>query len=101
MENKRKYYLLDDGQVTTTDDLMAWAQWFETADRRVAVTQVGEYEVSTVFLGIDHNFSGDGEPVLYETMVFLDGHGTDSERYTTREEAIVGHNRMVKRVQGG
>ncbi len=57
------------------NDLYEWAQWMETADRVVFQTVVGEYEVSTVFLGLDHNYarflgSEDGEPLLFETMIF-------------------------------
>jgi hypothetical protein len=49
-------------------------------------------------LGLDHNFSENGPPILYETMVFggaLDG---EQDRYCTREEAVSGHALMVKRV---
>jgi len=33
-----------------------WATWFETGDRRVARKEIGDIAISTVFLGIDHNF---------------------------------------------
>lgn len=53
------------------------------------------YDVSTVWLGIDHNW-GRGVPLIFETMVF----GTGSEdmiadRYSTEELARGGHNAMV------
>lgn len=47
--------ILKDGIPTPERDPIAWARWFETADRRVALTRVGEYTVSTVFLGLDHS----------------------------------------------
>jgi len=53
--------------------------------------------VSTVFLSVVHGHR-DGKPVLYETMVFGDGSwGEVGEvlRYTSREEAIAGHQRTV------
>ena len=68
---------------------------------RVKLTTIREQPeiyVSTVFLGIDHNF-GDGPPILYETMVF----GLEDEyqcRYETRVEAESGHDRTVKMVLG-
>ena len=93
------YYILSaDGQPLPVP-VMRWAVWFETADRKVALTKIGEAEISTVFLGLDHNFSGEGAPVLYETLVFggkLDG---EMMRYTTHEEALAGHVRMVTRVE--
>ena len=53
--------------------------------------------VSTVFLGIDHNF-GEGKPLLFETMVFGGKLDEETERYSTWEEAVEGHNHMVEKV---
>jgi hypothetical protein len=64
-------WILRDRIAFPCEDVFEWARWLETADRRVARTDVdAEVSVSTVFLGIDHNFFGDGEPLLFETMVF-------------------------------
>lgn len=66
---------------------------------RVAGTNLGPAGVSTVFLQWDHGMEDDGPPVLFETMVFggkLDG---QMERYCTEAEALLGHERMVKRVR--
>lgn len=51
------------------DDMIEWATWYEHADRHVFSTRVGDYWVSTVFLGLDHNW-GRGRPILFETMIF-------------------------------
>lgn len=64
-------YMLDEsGTPQPCANVLAWAAWFETADRIVAQTEVGRYEVSTVFLGVDHGFGHTSRPVLWETMVF-------------------------------
>jgi hypothetical protein len=71
----------------------------DTAYRRVAETTVGPYCVSTVWLGFDHGF-GDGEPLIFETMVFHKDKGwedQDVDRYPTEAEALEGHRRMVER----
>lgn len=49
--------------------------------------------VSTVWLGLDHGF-GNAKPLIFETMVF-DRHGHDvyQARYSTEEEARIGHER--------
>jgi hypothetical protein len=69
----------------------------ETADRRVFYTEVGEYYVSTMFLGLDHSFGrfiggGDGVPILFETMIFLSeaSHmtGEPLADWTTRAAAL-------------
>jgi len=82
------------------DDLFEWGRWFETADRIVAKTDVGPLRVSTVFLGLDHNFIGRGDPPLFETMVFggeADDEASESycDRYSTWGEAERGHAKAV------
>ena len=92
-----RYVLDSDGNPKLEPDLMTWAAWVETGDQIVAKTKVGEAEVSTVFLGLDHSFGG-SVPVLYETMVFggpLDG---EQERYATKEQAQAGHAEWVAKV---
>lgn len=56
--------------------------------------------ISTVWLGINHNHLPYGKPLIFETMVFpKEGTFTelDSNRYSTEEEAIKGHKRMVNK----
>lgn len=65
--------------------------------RRVALDEIGDYVVSTVFLGLDHCFSLTGSPILFETMIFPKGGFRDlhCERYETWNEAVAGHQRIV------
>jgi len=65
-----KYILNPDGTTRpATTDTEFW-NWFEKADRRVRYSEVGDVSVSTVFLGFDHGFDENGDPVLFETMIF-------------------------------
>lgn len=95
------YWILDDGgePVSVGDDVRAWSNWFSSGDKRqVGEDTVGDIRVSTVFLGLDHNFSGSGRPVLWETMVFggeLDG---EQWRYDSLQAAMQGHGEMLRRV---
>ena len=87
-------FILDlHGEPVPEPDILVWAEWYETANRRVAEDVIGQYRVSTVFLGINHNFQSDGLPVLWETMVFCDDKRFNDyqRRYTSREDAITGH----------
>jgi len=102
--SEKKYIL--DGRHAKAVDLLTWARWFETADRHVANEIVNGYRISTVFLGIDHRFSGEGPPLLFETMVFPNGgeHLDDMqeqfcERAATWEEAEACHRRGVEFVR--
>ncbi len=80
-------------------DLMTWANLMEDhAYRRVAETTLSNGTwISTVWLGLDHNF-GHGAPLIFETMVFPardDKREEDSDRYSTEAEALDGHAAMV------
>lgn len=76
-----------------------WIDTYRTpADKRVALTTVGEVNVSTVWLGIDYRF-GDGPPLIFETMVFGGPLDQECDRYSTEEQARAGHEAMVARVR--
>lgn len=72
--------------------------------KRVALTQVGPYMVSTVWLGLDHSF-GAGDPLIFETMVFpAEGWADPTERnpafefqdrYASEQRAREGHAETV------
>lgn len=65
-----RFYILDaDGNPVRVPDALTWGRWFEKAERHVAWTEIGEWTVSTVFLGLDHNYADEGPPVLFETMI--------------------------------
>jgi len=67
----------------------------------VAKTKVADWEVSTVFLGLDHSFGGP-PPVLWETMVFGIPGGRDVQvRYTSAADARDGHAGIVARLTAG
>lgn len=89
------YYLTTaHGEIFSTNDREEFSKWMMYANRQVKYTKVLGIDVSTVALGLDHQF-GDGEPLIFETMIFggcLDGY---CDRYSTIEEAKVGHRKAV------
>ena len=95
------WYTLDDDRNPVACD----AKTFEKAVRDVDKRRVGldrlapETVVSTVFLGIDHNFSGKGPPLLFETQVVLNGELDTQVRYATWDEAEKGHAEAVAAVK--
>lgn len=105
-------YILVDKKPVLEPDFLKWGKWFEEASEngeRIVKQETlpnGKF-VSTVFLGLDHNF-GEGEPLLFETMVFAPEEKTskgglkyhedlDMERYSTWEESEIGHLKMIHR----
>lgn len=93
--------ILVDRKVVIENDLLKWAKWFEESidQRIVAKTYIGDVRISTVFMGLDHAF-GEGKPMWFETMIFGDKTFEDyQERYSTWEEAEVGHAIAVEGVR--
>jgi hypothetical protein len=85
-------YILIGQAAVPCEDLFEWGEWLETADRVVFQTDVGEYFVSTVFLGLDmgfHFLRADAPKALFETMIFLQAGrkllaGEDFDAYRAR-----------------
>jgi hypothetical protein len=96
--NETGKYILEGHEAVEEPDLLKWGEWMQTADRHVRYTEQGDVNVSTVFLGLDHSFGDNGPPILFETMVFVDGDGGRQERYSTWAEAEEGHENMVAKV---
>ena len=94
------HYILDGKEPVEVSDIMTWATQFEMTDRIVEQTTIGQVRVSTVFLGLDHQF-GDGPPLLFETMVFGGEHDQEQWRYSTWDEAVAGHAAAVESVGYG
>lgn len=94
------YYILRGKEIIPVADVIEWAKWFEEANCRVDYTQITpDIEVSTVFLGIDHNCGRVGKPLLFKTMVFGGSLDEEQERYSTWDEAEQGHEQMVEKVR--
>ncbi len=96
-------YILINKKPVKEKDLLTWARRFEKANRQVAYdvfpSNNENIRVSTVFLGIDHNFSGTGKPILFETMIFGGKHDGYQERYSTWKEAVKGHTKALEKLK--
>jgi len=79
-------------------DIMEWTELTEDEEyRKIKQENVGKYFISTVWIGLNHNF-GDGEPLIFETMVFGGKESDlDMDRYSTLKEAEKGHKKIVKK----
>ena len=105
------HFILNDSRQTERACLLRWALFYEDIDnRRVAETTTKLFWISTVFLGLDHNW-GKGPPILFESMVFTrDEHmhptlkrmvkdDLEQWRYSSWDDAVAGHEAMVRRYQ--
>jgi hypothetical protein len=124
---KGRYYDRRGNQISFRESSMLWA--LDEKYRIIKQEYVGDYWVSTVWLGLDHSF-GHGPPLIFETMVFnhtlpkpprpptnmeigspemeqwledypeqTSASDLDMERYSTESDALEGHARMVEKVR--
>lgn len=92
--NARWYKLV--GKVAVLcEDMMEWACWRQSSSPIVMQDQVGPLFVSTVFLGLDHRHYGEGDPLLFETMIFDDGEDGYQVRTSTWGQAERAHAEAV------
>lgn len=104
-------------------ELEVWAAMNEKRDyKHVAATVLPAMNdrpalrVSTVWLGLNHNYMLDGPPLIFETMVFVRPPLTDFPvewddgedygyngcvRYTTEADALLGHLAVVSTLVRG
>lgn len=105
-----KHYILDPDNPHEPKEVGfdEWVEWsrvaWEPLDGGVGLRRVdrtvidGDCFVSTVFLSLDHNFTFRGPPILFETLVFGGEHDGLMQRYSTWDEAALGHKEVVREV---
>ena len=109
---QKKYVLI--GKIPVeVEDLVEWAKNFEFTNdehsRVVAKTEIDKVLISTVFLGLCHQFSDSDKCkcILFETMIFDNRIGKDKiesfsdfqYRYESWESAEFGHKKAVEMVK--
>lgn len=88
-----EFYKLKYRKPVSAGNVYKWSSGFERKNRRVRSTCIGNYHISTIFLGIDHQFRDTDTPLLFETMIFNDGDssGEYQTRCTTWRQALAMH----------
>lgn len=90
------YAILDQDHNVIKSDLMTWGRFVgENRNKIVQQDRIKDVLVSTVFLGLNHNWNPYGPPLWFETMIFEGPHDQYQERYTTWKEAEEGHKKAL------
>lgn len=84
---------------------ITYEEWIESfkdiSYKIIKKDNVGPYIISTVWLGINHQFLPAESPMIFETMIFCEDKKDElyheMQRYTYKEQAIEGHDEMVQR----
>lgn len=83
-------------------DARRWAELHgDDSYMRIGEERMPGMWVSTVWLGINHNFAPQGPPILFETMIFGGPFDTECWRYSTEVEAMAGHIAIVSMLKYG
>ena len=101
MKKRPMHYVLRGRTPVPVYDVLKWARAFERGNHRVAVHVIHQsaadpVTVSTVFLGVDHNWANDGPPLVFESLVFGGPLNGQMYRYSTWEEAAAGHKILTE-----
>jgi len=108
MELRHKGILKPDGSIELVDDPFVWAEWMEySPDKILRQDEAAGFFVSTIFFGVDLGYGK--RPIWFETMVFRQtdddqpaaSRPVTQERYSTRHEALAGHQRILEAVRSG
>ena len=95
-----RYYTLDADHRIVETDMMTWATAMKSvANRLVARTEFDDIAVSTVFVGLDHRYHGNGPPLVFETMIFGGELDMRTWRYSSWDDAEAGHAAAVRKVR--
>lgn len=96
-------YRLEGHEVVPETDLMRWAKWMEHRKPEDIIVKQEEragIRISTVFLGLDYIMGDeDGEPQVFETMIFAPDANYMLSRYSSWEQAEAGHKLAVELVE--
>lgn len=102
-----KHYILDkDGETLIEAGPLRYVDFMASKDRFTKTTLLGgdgnnpHVKVSTVFLGLDHNWIASSYPIVWETMIFGGPESIDERqwRYTSKAEALEGHEFAIQLV---
>ena len=98
-ENK-DFYILDENKNVIPATLFEWGEYLQNTheERIVKKENIDDYVISTVFIGLNHSYSGI-YPHIFETMIFKNGESIYCDRYSTWQEAEKGHLKATEGVR--
>lgn len=93
-----KWYILRDKTPVAVSEFSEFLRWMvrNQSACQVARNQVGKSFVSTIFTGSNYNSVAQGPPLVFESMVFGGPMDLMIKRYSTWDQALKGHNDLIK-----
>lgn len=100
IKKRPKFAILNGKEVIPleSNDAVSWCKQFKEETRIVRRTEIWPgIRVSTVFMGLNHNYMPYGDDIWFETMIFGGFLNEYQERYSTHEAAEKGHKKALIR----
>ena len=98
-------YILKNKKPVRCEDWNEWTKFMSSKDNICLITSISDLIVSTVFLGRNFNWDNTGNPILFETMIFIKNEELYSLklqwRYETLSAAEIGHEKVVEAIKTG
>lgn len=94
-----RYAILNEDKNVVVVDYAQWADWIRSdedfANRTLKKTMIEGIRVSTMFIGVsfDH-FKRVPDRLWFETMIVGGSDEGYQKRYSTKEEALIGHEKI-------
>jgi hypothetical protein len=108
LSTQRFAVLNESGEVVGAKNVTEWANFMNSPQREIGLDKFGEFMVSTIFLGLNHQFNPEAPPLWFETMVFGPAKETElfgkkalihpdlwQSRASTRAEALAMHREGI------
>lgn len=101
------FYKLDEDKNVQPCSCEEFAEQIEnmakTRTKHVSDDIVNEKRISTVWLGVDHQYKPNAPLHVFETMVFEKDYSSEiyCDRYSTWKEAQEGHKKAIEWVKNG
>ena len=96
------FYTLEGKTPVPCPGLQTYVAWFFSADRRVSETYLADCKirVSTVFVGHAIDWDTTGHPLLFETIIFIEGENRWQCKTATWEDAEACHRGAIEVAKG-
>lgn len=92
-----EFWILDADHQPIPATMLQWAEQLSDINARIVrKSRIGEVEVSTVFIGLDHRWLGKGPPLIFETMIFGGAQDSTTWRCSTWDEALLQHRKACQ-----
>lgn len=99
----KTFFILDEkNNIIPNKNIEEFRKWSDENKEKLQIeTFIGDFRISTIFMGRNHDNFHEGEPLLWETMIFKNKEVFEDyqKRYSSFKEAMNGHNEAIDKIE--